>query len=165
MEDAEVPGQAERPAPEEFDKASTELLTVAEPRLRRAFIGAFGIERASEATGEALAWGWEHRDRLRGMDSPVGYLYRVGRSRSRRRRVALLPRPEQIGIPEIEPGLIDALNDLSERQRTAVWLVHACDWTQVEVAEALGISASAVATHVARGMDALRTTLEVDTDA
>lgn len=141
------------------------LLSEAEQRLRRAYIAAFGVERAAEATAEALAWGWEHRDRLEGMDNPVGYLYRVGRSRSRRRRSALLPSPGRIGMPDVEPALIDALRGLSERQRTSVWLVHACEWTQVEVAEALGISPSAVSTHVARGLETLRRALEVNPDA
>lgn len=151
-------------AEDQLDTASTGLLSDAEPRLRRAFIGAFGVERAAEATAEAIAWGWEHRHRLREMDNPVGYLYRVGQSRSRRRRAALLPCPEKIGMPNFEPGLIDALKVLPDRQRTVVWLVHACDWTQVEVAEALGISASAVSTHAARGMDSLRSALEVTAD-
>ena len=52
-----------------------------------------------------------------------------------------------------------ALLDLSPMQRQAVWLVHACDWTYAETAEALDISASAVGTHVARGMTRLRTAL------
>lgn len=151
-------------AGEQLDVHTRALLGDAEPRLRRAFIAAFGVERAAEATAEALAWGWEHRHRLREMDNPVGYLYRVGQSRSRRRRAALLPCPDTVGMPHIEPGLIDALKALPDRQRTAVWLVHACDWTQVEVGEALGISASAVSTHAARGMDSLRSALEVTAD-
>lgn len=151
--------------PDVLDVHTRDMLGEAEPRLRRAFIGAFGVERAAEATAEALAWGWEHRERLDGMHNPVGYLYRVGQSRSRRRRTALLPAPDTVGIPHVEPRLIDALTALPDRQRTAVWLVHACEWTQVEVAEALGVSPSAVSTHVARGLNALRNALEVNPDA
>lgn len=136
----------------------------AQRRLRRAYIAAYGIERAAEATAEALAWAWEHRDRLEAMENPVGYLYRVGQSRTRARKRPDLPAPQAIGVPEVEPALIEELAALPDRQRTAVWLVHACEWTQVEVAEALGVSASAVATHVRRGMDRLRERLEVHTD-
>jgi RNA polymerase sigma-70 factor (ECF subfamily) len=140
------------------------FLADAERRLRRAYIAAYGIDRAADATAEALAWAWEHRDRLVGMQNAVGYLYRVGQSRTRQRKHPDLPRPEAIGVPEVEPGLIEALRELPERQRVAVWLVHACEWTHREVAEALGVSTSSVSTHVARGTERLRTRLEVRTD-
>ena len=39
-----------------------------------------------KATAEALAWGWEHLDRLRTMENPAGYLYRVGYRRGIRQR-------------------------------------------------------------------------------
>ena len=45
-----------------------------EPRLRRAFTLLRGIEDGRDATAEALAWAWEHRDRLTTMDNPAGYL-------------------------------------------------------------------------------------------
>lgn len=137
----------------------------AQPRLRRAFVGALGIDGAAEATAEALAWGWANQERLRGMDNPVGYLYRVGRSRTRRRRSPKLPSPNHLRVPEVEPDLVPALMELSERQRTAVWLVHGCQWRHHEVAEALGISASAVATHVNRALERLRARLEVESHA
>lgn len=129
-------------------------------RLRRAYIAAYGTERAAEATAEALAWAWEHRDRLGAMENPVAYLYRVGQSRTRSRRRPELPRPEALALPDVEPRLIDELAALPERQRVAVWLVHACEWTHREVAEAMGVSTSAVSTHVARGTERLRTRLE-----
>lgn len=132
----------------------------AEIRLRRAFIATYGVDRAAEATAEALAWAWEHRDRLDGMTNPVGYLYRVGQSRTRPRRRPELPTPAALGLPDVEPRLISELAALPERQRVAVWLVHACEWTHGEVAEALGISTSAVSTHVARGTERLRSRLE-----
>jgi RNA polymerase sigma-70 factor (ECF subfamily) len=58
----------------------------AEPRLRRALIAAYGAERGREAAAEALAYGWEHWSRVRRMGNPLGYLYRVGQSRSRPRK-------------------------------------------------------------------------------
>ena len=45
-----------------------------EPRLRRAFVGCRGTDGATEATAEALAYGWEHWDELRVMENPAGYL-------------------------------------------------------------------------------------------
>ena len=133
----------------------------AEPRLRRAFIGTHGIDRAADATGEALAWGWEHWERVIEMENPVGYLFRVGQSKTRVRRTPMLPAPPSIGEPEIDPQLVPALRRLSRSQRTAVWLVHGCQWRYAEVAEAMGISASAVGTHVSRALESLRQSLRV----
>lgn len=131
----------------------------AEPRLRRAFAGALGIERGSEALAEAFAWGWENRGMLADVSNPVGYLFRVGQSKSRPKKRPELPPPDPGRMPHIEPGLVEGLKALSEMQRTSVWLVHACGWSHGEVADALEITASTVATHVRRGLDALRARL------
>ena len=133
----------------------------AEPLLRRAFVGSHGVERAADAAAEALAWAWEHWDDLETFENPVGYLYRVGQSRTRTRRTPVLPAPEVVGLPDVEPQLLPALSSLSAQQRTAVWLVHACGWRHVDAAAAMAISASAVATHASRGLERLREALEV----
>ena len=126
-------------------------------RLARAFIVAFGSDRGEDALAEAIAYAWANFDRLSEMQNPVAYLFRVGQSRTRaQRRRTLFPPAEHGGIPDIEPGLVSALNSLSVRQRTCTLLVHAYDWSQVEVAELLGISASSVHRHIERGMRALR---------
>lgn len=135
-------------------------------RLRRAFVGSLGVDGAADAAAEALAWGWENWARLRVMENPVGYLYRVGRTRSRRRpEHPILPSPVELRVPDVEPALVPAPLELSDRQRTAVWLVHGCQWRHREVGEAMGISASAVATHVHRALDHLRARLEAGTHA
>ncbi len=139
----------------------TALIDDARPRLWRAYVGVRGEHGADEAVAEAEAWAWEHRSKLLGMDNPVGYLYRVGMSRSTPPRRPTLPTAEDLGLPEIEPGLIPAMLELPLRQRTAVWLVHGCGWSQVETAEALDVSPSTVSTHVARAMQSLRRALEV----
>lgn len=138
------------------------LLAEARPRLWRAFLACRGINGADDALGEAMAWAWEHQDRLLALDNPIGYLYRVGLTRSTpRKRPPHLPLPVDVELPDIEPGLVPALLALSENQRAAVWLVHACGWTYAEVAEALGVNRSTVGTHVTRALDALRRELEV----
>ncbi len=136
-----------------------------EPRLRRAFIGCRGVDGAPEAVAEALAYAWEHWTRVRSLDNPAGYLFRVGQSRTRRRKQGLLPHPSPAATPNVEPGLLPALLTLTPRQRTAVWLVHACDWSYAEVATAMGLGPSTVATHVTRGLEQLRRILEVETNA
>ena len=99
------------------------------------------------------------------MDNPIGYLFRVGRSRSRRfrRRPPLPPSRGSNPTPWVEPGLPNALARLSDRQRVAVILVHSLGWTYGETAELLGVSAGTVEIHVQRGLRRLRRLLGVRT--
>lgn len=137
-----------------------------EPRLRRALVALRGPEAGREAVAEALAWAWEHWERASTLANPAAYLYRVGQSRSRWRRPPPWAAPVAADrLPDVEPRLPAALAALSERQRVAVFLVHGCGWSQVEVAGLLGISPSSVANHVTRGMARLRTELKVVVDA
>jgi DNA-directed RNA polymerase specialized sigma24 family protein len=151
------------------DEAFGSLAREVGPRLKQALIAALGGEAGREAAAEALAWGWEHRDRLRGMANPAGYLYRVGRSRGSqllRRRPLYPPAAEPAeGMPWVEPGLPDALSRLSEPQRVAVLLIHGFGWTYREVAAYLGVSAGTVQKHAERGMARLRSELKVETHA
>lgn len=136
----------------------TQFAVANERKLRLALIAACGGERGREVAVEALAYGWEHWERLQKMDNPVGYLYRVGRNLSRRQRLPgpmFLEVPDQ-RMPDIEPALPQALAYLSERQRTAVVLVHCYQWTLSEVAELMGISKTTVQNHLERGMASLR---------
>jgi len=128
----------------------------AEPRLRRALLGAVGADRVEDAVGEALAYAFEHWARVEPMVNPVGYLYRVGQSKSRPRKRLRLFRREPVTLPNVEPGLSEALAALPESQRAAVWLAHGCDWSHSEIAETLDVSTSTVATHVSRGLARLR---------
>lgn len=130
------------------------------PRLLRAFIVTRGQE-APDAAAEALAYAWEHWHKIRELQNPLGFLYRVGQSRTRRRRTPTLPSPDAIGLPDVEPRLVPALRSLPDTQRTAVWLVYACGWHYSEVAAALGTTTSMVGNHVSRGLTRLRQQLEV----
>ena len=121
-----------------------------------------GGERGRDAAGEALSCGWEHWDRVGPMENPVGYLYKVGLDRSRRqfrRKPVRFDPVDPVRIPDVEPKLPAAIGDLSERQRVVVVLVHGYGWTQVEVAEALGLSRSAIRNHLERAMASLRRTI------
>ncbi len=139
------------------------FFAVAEPSLRRALVARYGLDRGREATAEALAWGFEHWDRLRAMENPTGYLYRVGCTKARRsRRRVLFEAPAAPGEPAVEPELAAALTRLSANQRAAVVLVKAYGWELHEVAELTGSSISTVNTHVRRGLAKLRTELGVE---
>lgn len=127
-----------------------------EPHLRRALIAHYGRERGREATAEALAWAWEHRSQLASMEKPVAYLYRVGQSKTRPRRVPTMFERPASDESSFEPGLGRALARLSQRQRVAVLLVDSAGWTYEEVADLFGVRATTVEKHLERGRARLR---------
>lgn len=143
----------------EIEEFETFVRTV-EPRLRRALIAAYGSERGREAAAESLAYAWANWSRVRDLEHPVPYLYRVGQSRSRHRRT-----PAVFTLPNdaehvFEPGLVPALASLTESQRIAVVLVHGFAWTLQEVAELTGTKKTSVQNHVERGLAKLRRKLD-----
>ena len=137
----------------------TEFVAQNEAPLRHALIAACGGEAGRDAACDALAYGWEHWDRVQDMENPVGYLFKVGRNRARRRltrRDPLFPAELVAGMPDIEPDLLPALSGLSERQRIAVVLVHCYQFSLSEVAVVLGLSKTTIQNHLERGMTRLR---------
>lgn len=134
----------------------------AEAELTRALAGHLPLDEVADAVAEAMAFAWEHRAHVEQLDNACGYLFRVAQSRSRVRRAGLLPGPDEGRLPEVEPSLGPAMRGLPSQQRSAVWLVHGVGWTYAEAAEAMGISTSAVGTHVARGLSRLRQQMGVD---
>lgn len=129
-------------------------------RLQQVLVARFGWEAGLDAWQDAMAFAWEHRGELEAMENPTGYLYRVGQTSARRSRrwyrPVSLPVPDAARLPEIEPGLVAALAELSERQRVAVLLVHAHDWTHEDAATVLGIDVSTLRNHLRRGLAKLR---------
>ena len=81
-----------------------------EARVRAGLVAAYGPEVGLEAASEAMAYGWEHWDRLSPMDNPAGYLYRVGQTAARRsrRRGPLMPAPAIDEDRHFEPRLPEA---------------------------------------------------------
>jgi DNA-directed RNA polymerase specialized sigma24 family protein len=152
--------------PDASGEGFTAFFVDAEPRLRRALVAAYGAERGREAALEALAYAWQHWERVREMDNPVGYLYRVGQSRSRpRRQPPLFPASPTAPSLTTEPELPRALAGLSERERLAVVLIEGFGWTFREVADTAGVSVSAVQSYLSRGLRKLREALGVTEDA
>ena len=141
-----------------------EFITELEPRLRNALTASLGSEEGKEATAEAVAYGWEHWDRLKTMENPAGYLFVVGRraGRSQRRRTPVFHEVESRQTPWVEPGLDQALARLPERQRTVVMLLHCFGWSMSEVAQVLGVSKTTVQNHGERGLKRLRRRLGVE---
>jgi DNA-directed RNA polymerase specialized sigma24 family protein len=149
----------------DVDQGFERFFQQTEPRLRRALMATYGFEAGREATADALSWAWEHRDRLDEISSPTRYLYRVGQSSLRRRKLRAPFARTEWSEPWIEPELAGALRGLPHRQRVAVVLVHAYGWTLAEVADLLGVKVTTVQTHLERGLSRLRSLLEVIPDA
>ena len=151
-------------AAEQSTRSFSDFARDVEPRLRQALVARFGTTVGREAAVDALAYGWEHWQRLSRLDNPAGYLYRVGQTRARRsvgRKQRTFPATPEHHEHWVEPGLPKALSRLSNKQRTVVLLVHSFGWTQEEAAELLGISRATAQTHPERGMRRLRSSLGV----
>lgn len=135
-------------------------------RLRAGLVAAYGPQVGADAAAEALAYGFEHWERVRVMENPAGYLYRVGQTAARRefRPQGYLPHTAVDGDPVFEPGLVPALESLTESQRVGVVLVHGLGWTLRETADLLGVEVSTLRTHIKRAMAKVRSVMEVNVD-
>lgn len=145
------------------------------PRLKQALIASFGGELGREATAEALSYAWAQWDRIEAMENPAGYVYSVGRNWARKAKrretkravleaTAVVTAAHAEALPSFEPGLVPALEGLSEKQRIAAVLVHGFEWSVTEVGRMLGISAGAAHKHAERGLAKLRSSLGVEPD-
>jgi len=133
--------------------------------LKQALVGALGQQRGQDAHAYAMAYAWEHSDRIAAMSSPVGYLFKVGRSsvRDRRKQIPVsFATPDPADQPEFEPRLPAAMGALPEKQRLAVVLVVGYGWSFAEVGRLTGKSEGTVRGLVDRGMQRLRRDLNVE---
>ncbi len=71
--------------PHTAESAFSDFVLATEPGLQRALVAGYGPDAGREATVDALVYAWRHWPRVRELDNPGGYLYRVGRSRARRK--------------------------------------------------------------------------------
>ena len=137
------------------------------PRLSYALAASYGIEAGRDSAADAISYAWENWPRVREMENPAGYLYRVGQTAARkyRRKSPMFPEVVHAELPLVEPGLPTALARLSKAQRAAVVLVYVLEWSEREAAEFLGVNRSTVRRHRDRGLAKLRRALEVGADA
>ena len=160
------------PSPVPIDEVAKTLQSAAfvaalaeQPKLRQALIAKYGLDLGEQAVAAAMAWAWEHQDRLVGLTGMRAYLFRVAQSSMRRswvwskRNSATFP-PEaaavETGLIDDSLDLADLLRKLPQKQRTCVLLIYAHGWPYRDVAELLEISVDAVNNHTHRGMAALR---------
>jgi RNA polymerase sigma-70 factor (sigma-E family) len=153
----------------------TEIYTVHYNQLvRLAVMLVHDVQTAEEVVQDAfeamhLAW-----RRLRDTEKALSYLRQtiVNRSRSvlRHRKVVELhaPKPapdeqsaEHAALTLLERSAVtSALRTLPGRQREAVVLRYYGDFSEADIAKAMGISRGAVKSHTARAMAALKSVLE-----
>ncbi len=129
------------------------------------------LHSAREAADEALSRALEHWDRVRLMESPGGWTYRVALNvlRRRQRRAAierrlLVRRAPVASVPAPAGEAWDAVRHLPARQRTAVVLRHVGGLTEQEIGIAMGIQRGTVSATLRSAYATLRTTL-ADEDA
>jgi RNA polymerase sigma factor (sigma-70 family) len=148
-------------APEK-SPTSTYDLFVAEhrPRLLQVLVARFGIQVGADATSDAMAYSFEHWDRVESMTNPLGYLFRVGQTSARKQfrwsRSFALPEPEPNRLPDVEPRLARALMKLDDQQRVMVMLVHGHDWSYAEVAAVFDVNVTKVRNELFSAMQKLR---------
>lgn len=156
----------------------TELYTVHYNQLvRLAVMLVHDVQTAEEVVQEAfaamhLAW-----QRLRDTEKALAYLRQVivnkSRSELRHRKVvethAPKPAPDEQSAEHAALTLIErsavtsALRALPARQREAIVLRYYGDFSEADIATAMGISKGAVKSHTARAMAALKLALEQGT--
>lgn len=78
-------------------------------RLRRVMAARHGTDVGADAANSALAWAWEHWERVSPMDNPAGYLYRVAQTHARRdrergRRVSF---PREVAASPLKSAALD----------------------------------------------------------
>jgi RNA polymerase sigma-70 factor (ECF subfamily) len=109
------------------------------------------FDLAHDAVDEAFTRAFARWDRVRKMDSPTGWTYRVALNALRRaqRRAALEGRllARHVPVPDVPrpaTGAWDLVRSLPLRQRTAVVLRYVADLTEVDIADAMGVTRGTV---------------------
>jgi RNA polymerase sigma factor (sigma-70 family) len=144
-------------------------------RLARAlFLLTGDATEADELAQEAMVRMFERWDRVRGMDSPTGYLYRTAMNlhRSAIRRMVTRGRRSVGGAPAVDPAdaveardlLGRALASLPDGQREALVLVEWLGMEPDEAGRVLGIEAGSVRSRLSRARAAVRARLAAEDD-
>jgi RNA polymerase sigma-70 factor, ECF subfamily len=114
------------------------------------------LDLTRDAVDEACTRAFARWDRVRQMQSPAGWTYRVALNalRRRQRRAALerrlLARAAPVDVIPAPAGEAwEAVRDLPTRQRTAIVLRYVADLTQIEVAAVMGVTRSTVSSLLA----------------
>lgn len=143
---------------DEFDTAYRELF----PRAATVAYRLLGDRTAAEdVAAEALARAFAHWRRISLLPHRDGWVLRVATNLA---IDAARARPQPMAAEALSAedafilrtALVEALRSLPRRQRQVVALRYLGGLREIEVADALGVSASTAGTHLRRGLAALR---------
>jgi RNA polymerase sigma factor (sigma-70 family) len=142
--------------------------------LRACFVLTGSAQEAEELMQDALLAVWTRWDRVRSMDEPVGYLYRVAMNRHRsalrrtgraaRRVVGFVEGGDKFAAVDERDVVARALAGLPRRQRQAIVLTELLGFDASAAAGLMGVKGATVRSLASQGRDALRRVLE-DEDA
>lgn len=117
---------------------------------------------AREATDEAMTRAFRHWRAVREADNQAGWVYRVAHNwaidqlRRRRRRSSLGDGPA-VWQPDVpDPAVFAAVSNLPYDQRAVVVLRLVEDWSERDVAQALGIAPGTVKSRLSRALARLK---------
>jgi RNA polymerase sigma-70 factor (ECF subfamily) len=132
------------------------------------------VEEAEEIVQDAFLAVWERWDRVRDMERPTGYVYRIAmnRFRSRRRHLACAARR---GLPfrsaedpyeavDLHDEVVRALRGLTPHQRAALVLTELLGCRSDEAAAFLGVRPSTIRNLAAQARASLKRAMEHDDD-
>ena len=124
---------------------------------------------AEELAQEAMARSYERWDRVGAMQSPAGYLYRIGVNLNRhrlrhlavqaRRLLAMTRDVQSEHVPVVRREIAEAIASLWRGQREAFMLVEWLGLNAEEAGRMLGIAPASVRSRVHRAKAALRARL------
>jgi RNA polymerase sigma factor (sigma-70 family) len=122
------------------------------------------VDAARDATDEAFARAAARWNRVRKMDSPAGWTFKVGlnlvrhearRKQRERAAVARVDVPSSLTLELPDRELWSAVQSLPERQRQVIVMRYVGDLPESEIANALGVARGTVASNLSRARDAL----------
>ena len=118
---------------------------------------------AADAVEEAMARAYRSWGKVRGYDNPAGWVYRVALNwatsqlRKTRREVhGHAPIDAAVAVTPPDVDLYEALGHLDVKHRAAVVLRYLLDWSEDDVAFALGIRNGTVKSRLHRALHKLR---------
>ncbi|MEX1005441.1 MAG: sigma factor-like helix-turn-helix DNA-binding protein [Acidimicrobiia bacterium] len=126
---------------------------------------------AREAVDEAMARAFANWRHLRADRNPSGWVYRVSfnwavdqiRRRDRENKRMWVDSSSLRWIPDTpRPDLTEKVNQLSLEQRAVVVLRVVNDWSERDVADALGIPVGTVKSRLSRALEILRVEVKND---
>lgn len=126
------------------------------------------LDHAADAVDEAMTRAYAQWCRIENYASPAGWVYRVAHNHAisawrkrRRERPGVLPETGREDPPLPDRVMAEAVRGLPEAYREVIVLRYYLDWTQPEIAEAIGVPVGTVKSRIGRGLGQLRDELAV----